>query len=398
MLQASNSLLTRYPFFFTASLFARALPRDCVRAKSRLLTPFLINQEEPTEPFPVLLGLPRPPRNVFCPRLGEGRIRSLQTLFLGWTLAVLSLLPLQQAIAREVLTITLKEQAAVTAPTVFLGDVADLRGSDQARLAQLTKLPVAPSPSIGFLINLNRSQIQEQIIAALGNTADINIAGAAYVQVRLQGRALLPGDLLPLLKTHLLETTPWKESEIDIRSIGNLNNLELPPGEVALRIPQKAALSGSSSALIPVEVIFEGKPYRTLWISVDLRVRASVLQAARRIPYGKTIAREDVKAAVVEIADARLAYLRQTEDAIGKVARQTLSPGDPLTRESLTNPFLVRSGDTVHLRLERNGIQLATLARAEQDGRLGQTIRIRNLDFARSLKAQVVGRGEVKIQ
>ena len=101
---------------------------------------------------------------------------------------------------------------------------------------------------------------------------------------------------------------------------------------------------------------------------------------------------------MTDIADARVACLRKPEEAIGLIARRTLSPGDPLTRESLANPFLVRSGDTVRLRLERSGIRLAVLARAEQDGKLGQFIRIWSLDFSRPLKAQVVGRGEVKVE
>jgi flagella basal body P-ring formation protein FlgA len=397
MLQASNSLLTLY-LFFTAKLLAWAFPRDFARVRSRFLTPFLINQEESTEPFPVLLGLPRPPRTMFCLRLGEGRIRSLLTLSLLLMLVAVCITPLQQLMASERLTISLKEQAAIGASTVLLGDVADLRGSDLGYLEQLAKLPLAAAPSLGFVMKLNRSQIQERISTVLGSTADFDVSGAAAVQVKLQGRTVQSDEIVPLLKVHLLETTPWKEGEVEIRSISNLEGVELPPGDVALLIPRKTTVSGSRSALVPVEVIYDGKPYKTFWISVNLCIRASVLQAARKIPYGKTVTQEDIREAIVEIADARLACLRKFEDALGKVTRRTLSPGDPLTRESLTDPFLVRSGDTVHLRLERNGIQVATLARAEQNGKLGQTIRIRNLDFARSLKAQVIGRGEVKIE
>jgi len=71
---------------------------------------------------------------------------------------------------------------------------------------------------------------------------------------------------------------------------------------------------------------------------------------------------------------------------------------EAITREVLTSPYLVRSGDTVRLRFEQSGVSLATLVRAEQSGKLGQVIRVRNLDFMRSVKAQVVGPGEVKAQ
>ena len=49
----------------------------------------------------------------------------------------------------------------------------------------------------------------------------------------------------------------------------------------------------------------------------------------------------------------------------------------PLTSEAFSDPFLVHHGETVQLRLERNGILLTSSARAEQDGRLGQVIVVR---------------------
>jgi len=89
--------------------------------------------------------------------------------------------------------------------------------------------------------------------------------------------------------------------------------------------------------------------------------------------------------------------MRNVDDVTGMAAKRSFSPGDPLTLESLTKPFLVKSGDTVHLRLERNGLVLTSLVRAEQDGQLGQVIRVRNLEFSSVLNAKVTGRAKVEI-
>ena len=69
----------------------------------------------------------------------------------------------------------------------------------------------------------------------------------------------------------------------------------------------------------------------------------------------------------------------------------------PLTREVLSNPVVVHSGETVRVRLERGTIVLSATARAEQDGKLGEMIRIRDLEFSKPLKATIIGRGEVRI-
>jgi flagella basal body P-ring formation protein FlgA len=327
--------------------------------------------------------------------LGEGRIRSLLAVISF--IAAAGLTPVQASTGCEGTTISLKEHAAVNTSTVLLGDIADICSTESGLVERIAKLPIASSPYLGSVVNIGRDVIRRRIEEAFGPSG-WRISGPPVVQIRQQGRAVGENEIIPLLKAHLLETTSWKESEIEIRSIDNLEGVELPWGDLELAIPKESSLSGSRSALIPVEVTLTGKHYRTLWLSVNLRIRAYVLQAARKIPYGKTITPEDVRQAVLEISDARVACLRVPGDAVGLVARRTLSPGDPLTRESLTNPFLIRSGETVRLRLERKGIHIAALARAEQDGKLGQVIRIRNLDFSRPLKAQVVGRGEVEIE
>ncbi len=398
-MQASNSLLTRKPLLFVAKPFARAALRNRVRAGIRVLRNFHTDRGESTDPFPVPSGLPHPPHSVFRPRLGEGSVRGLHVscaLFVslfGWCL-----MPASGLRGLERTVISLKEEATVGASTVFLGDVADISGGDPEVVRQLAKLPVAQAPGPGLTVTIHRGLVQDKVVGSLLIPADVSISGAAAAHVRIRGRAVTADEVVPLLVAGIAGTTSWRQQEIEIRSIGNLGSAELPPGDAALRVPQKHLLTGAVNSLVPLEVTIDGKPSRTFWITADIRIRAEVVRAVRAIPYGKTIAREDVAVSTVEITDARITCLRRVEDAVGLVSRRAISQGDPLTRESLANPLLVRSGETVHLRLERSGVHLAGLARAEQDGRLGQVIRIRNLDFSRSLKARVVGRGEVRIE
>ncbi len=206
-----------------------------------------------------------------------------------------------------------------------------------------------------------------------------------------------PDALLQVIRSHVAEVTSWKESEIQIRSIASFTSTELPAGEVTFRVSDREPLRSYRNALIPVEILQGGKQVRTAWIAADIAIRATVVQAARRLQYGNAISEGDVKETLTEIPDARAQYLRSSTDAIGKVLRRALSPGDPLTREYLSNPLMVHSGETVRVRLERGPIVLSATARAEQGGKLGEMIRVRNLEFSKPLKATVIGHGEVRI-
>jgi flagella basal body P-ring formation protein FlgA len=211
-------------------------------------------------------------------------------------------------------------------------------------------------------------------------------------------RPVIESDVVPVIRSHIASTTEWRPEEIEIRSIRNLNGFERPAGEATFRVSRNTAPADYRRILLPIEVCVDHRFHRMIWVSADIRIKATVVQAARRLRYGSAIAEGDVRAARVEIRDARRAYLRDTRDAVGMVLRRAVMEGEPLTRDALSVPLLVRSGETVRLRLQRVAVCLTTSARAEQSGKLGQFIRVRNIDFARTLRAQVVGRGEVVIK
>jgi flagellar basal body P-ring formation protein FlgA len=283
-------------------------------------------------------------------------------------------------------------------PQVCLGEVADIIGTDTGQIAMLASVALGTAPKLGVTMRLNHNQIRELIRAELGSDLSVTFSGAPIVNIQLRGRPVNPEELTTLIKNYLSETTPWQDAQIDVELLGSASGLELPPGEVTLRVMQKTSFASYKNTLVPIESILDGKPYGIFWVTANISIRVNVVQAARKIPFGAAISRDDVRETLSEINDPRSVYVRNCKDIIGKIARRTLMPGESLTRELLADPVLVRNGETVHLRFQKNGITVVALARAEQNGKLGQIIRVRNLDFLNTLKAQVVGRGEVRVE
>lgn len=398
MKQVPNSLLTLFSIPFKMMPYALA-PRDKAMASGRHFTPFFACQGKISKCCFFLQGLSCPPRSLVRFRLGEGRIRNLfHGIGLVLLFSFITSISVGETSAAERLVINLKEDAAVVSNKVFLKDVADLHGPDPNQLEKLAQISMGSAPAFGETAVLNRHQISELLEHTVGRLPSDIFAGASAVQIRLQGRQVSADEIAPILKSHILETTPWRESEIAIRSLSNLKGIELPPSEGELRLSSSAAITGQRRVLAPIEILHAGKSVRSFWIAAEIGVRAEVLTAAKRISSGKIIASADVVQKCVEITDLRASYIRNPEDLMGKASRRNFSPGDPLTQESFSDPFLVKNGETVRLCLERDGIVLTSLGKAEQDGKLGQMIRVRNIDFSKLLKAQVTGRAEAKLQ
>jgi flagella basal body P-ring formation protein FlgA len=398
MKQASNFLFTYISTPFIKAPNARA-PRGKAPAFGHRFAPFCVCQEKTRVFCSFLLGKSDPLRSIVRFRLGEGRVRSL---LYGMRLVLLVLIMTPVSVCNgdsaETLRISLRENAAVASAKVLLNDVADLRGPDRHQIESLGQIAIVDAPIFGETVILSRNQISALVQAAAGPLPADTFSGVASVCIRLQGRQITAEEITPVLRSYVLEKTSWRESEITILSIGNLKGIEIPPIEAEFKLSSSGAVIGKRNILAPLVILQGGRSLRSYWITAEIGVRAEVLTAARKIAAGKAASADDIEKQFTEITDLRAVYARNPEDVLGKVSRRALLPGDPLTRDNFSNPLLVRHGETVRLRLERDGIKLKSLAKAEQDGRLGQFIRVRSADFSTFLKAQVTGRAEVMMQ
>jgi flagella basal body P-ring formation protein FlgA len=262
---------------------------------------------------------------------------------------------------------------------------------------EFARFPVCDAPEFGTVDTFSRHQIKKIILQVTDSAPEIQLTGAPIVQIRAQSRRAKAEEIVPVLRDFLAATTPWREKEIEVLSINNLEKIELPCGTFDLKIASRSPVFGRGRILAPFDAVRDGKTLTSFWVTADIRVTAEILTAGKTIPYRKKVDSEDIESVVKEIEDLNAAFITEPGEIMGKITKRSFSPGDPLTRDSFEKPFLVKNGDTVNLRLERNGLVVSSLARAEQDGRLDQVIRVRNLEFSSVLKAKVTGRGQVEI-
>lgn len=321
----------------------------------------------------------------------------LHTFSFFFIAVILSLFSIQVLHGAGPAHIHLKENAYVQPGKVFLKDISSLKNTDNEWIEKIRNIPIADEPVFGAVKTLSRHQIDTIIRKADNSIHGIQFSGAAIVRIRLQGRKTSREEIVPVLKTYLMETTQWMDQEIVIGSIKNIDKIELPPGEIILGISSKSPIVGKGKMLVPVDATRNGKILSSFWVTAEVHIKSAILTAGIRIPYKKVITEEDIAKVVTEINDPHAQIYRNNEDILGKISKRNISPGDPLTRGAFTEPFHVNSGEKIMLRLERNGIELTTLVRAEQNGRLGQIIRVRNLEYSSTIEAMVTGRSKVAI-
>lgn len=164
----------------------------------------------------------------------------------------------------------------------------------------------------------------------------------------------------------------------------------------ALRLPRcqetlSARVNGSNS----VEVNCPQAAGWRLFVPVRIRRSQTVLVLSRGIGAGQTITAD---AFVTETRDASRivgAAVADPAQAIGQVARRTLSAGAVLGAGDLVAPRLIRRGDNVALVSRRGGLEVRMAGKALGDAGENERVMVENLSSRRVIQGTVGPGGDI---
>lgn len=113
---------------------------------------------------------------------------------------------------------------------------------------------------------------------------------------------------------------------------------------------------------------------------------------------GDRIAEMMLEEKIVALAAGTEALVATTADAlIGKIARRTLLPGQPIATIAIDNPRLVTIGAQVKIVFSEPGMQIVAYGIAQQAGAIGDFIRVRNQDSGLFVSGRVQADGSILV-
>ncbi|WP_457797731.1 flagellar basal body P-ring formation chaperone FlgA [Methylocystis sp. S23] len=90
-------------------------------------------------------------------------------------------------------------------------------------------------------------------------------------------------------------------------------------------------------------------------------------------------------------------YARARETLVGKVARRTLLPGQPIPAIAIDNPRIVHVGAQIRIVFFEEGLQIVAYGVAQQPGGVGDFIRVRNQDSGLFISGRIQSDGSVRV-
>lgn len=112
---------------------------------------------------------------------------------------------------------------------------------------------------------------------------------------------------------------------------------------------------------------------------------------------------DTITAGIVELVPAGQAQrlgdaIADKESLIGKMARRTLLPGQPIPRSAIREPFAIQQGKTVPLIFQSGNITITGIALALESGSAGDIVSARNPDSGAVIRGVVQADGTLRAQ
>ena len=86
-----------------------------------------------------------------------------------------------------------------------------------------------------------------------------------------------------------------------------------------------------------------------------------------------------------------------SEAVIGKIARRTLLPGQPIATIAVDNPRIVTIGAQLKIIFSEPGMQIVAYGIAQQAGGIGDVIRVRNQDSGLFVSGRAQADGSIHV-
>lgn len=295
------------------------------------------------------------------------------------------------------IVIALRDQVQISAAHIQLGDVAEIRGANEAQRVQLATMKIGPAPRLGT----GRVVQQKEISRFLQHYASKEwfiVEGSETRVTRpvaMYSGAQFADAARNQLLAHLTRARP-DFSKIEVTVVSTPESLPAPagPARIVVRQIQGDGLGKRVSVWVDLEV--NGAVYRSVPVWLSVSAYRPVVVAQRGYAFREPLTTAGFVVEEREIAGVRGALLDASAVANAR-SRRTIAAGAIVVAADVEPAPSVLAEQEVDVRVVSGSVAIDTRAIAEQEGSLGDIIRVRNPASTATYMARVVGSGKTQV-
>jgi len=292
-------------------------------------------------------------------------------------------------------TVVLPMEAPARGTELTLGAIAEVRGDDPREVELLRAYELGSTPAPGFTRLLHAHRLREDLARAFPGLA-VTVAGEPACRVTPIVVEVPAADLQAAAEAEIAHTFAGDDVSFEPRQ--PILPVSVPAGAAAptFRVRLTGGLPDSGVLAVPIQVLVDGVPYRTVWTTWSV-MRFEVLPVlARPLKNGERIQPFHIESRRV-VATGMRGKALPASMLVGSVAARDLTAGAPVTALDVHRPAVVGLGDEVTLEVRKGHVAARVTAVALGTAAIGDRVRVRAVASEAEHSALAVSRDLVRI-
>ncbi len=256
---------------------------------------------------------------------------------------------------------------------IYLRDIADFVNVADSDREKLDALYIKKAAAPGFKTVVTKVYVKNKVNKQISY---LEIQGPEYINVYTSEASVPRADIEKAARDYIEANIPWKNGEVDINVKHSDGNVSVIEGTVLLKVKDNG-LRYKGNLTVPVEIMVDGRFYKTETVSMSVKVSASCAHAA-----GEINRRETITPAMISMEKDDITFM--PEDVItdetwlnNKSAKRVIMRGSILTKDMFESLPVFRRGANVTVIVRIKGISISTEGIAANDAREGDAVKVK---------------------
>lgn len=289
----------------------------------------------------------------------------------------------------QALPVVLKDKANIGGEYIRLGDL--FSGLDSDTDGKI----VAPAPALG-----KEAILTAEWLRTLAKTNKINWVPAdekVSIKVRREAYEINEKEIKNILIQELKAKGLPENADLFIQS-GSLPVLVPIKASWRLNCVQTEYNSYRQTFDAKLDLIVNGEKQDTLHFVGKAQIYISVPVAKQDLKAGQIITKDDIQMNnIVQETGRRRIEPIKIEDLIGKEVKRSIRAGQDISQNDVREQVMVEKGKLITLNFTKGGIMLSAKGKALENGGLGDTVRVMNIQSKSVIQGTVTGPETVSI-
>jgi flagella basal body P-ring formation protein FlgA len=303
------------------------------------------------------------------------------------------------AVSANQVGIDIKDKVTLKEKTITIGDISTVTGENVELVKKISNIEIGRTPWANNLRKVGKDFLRMRLRNSNVNLSDIIFNGAKAVTVSVEATKITGTEIAQKAREYLLSVLPVadRETTIELERVPADQWVPRKRDEIVLDVSLVDPNKDRGTVVLIVSASSNIVPFFKTSVIFKVRVFENIAIAKRTIKRHQRLTREDIFLGKREVIKTRGSIFFSVDDLIGKVAVRTIRPNAIITENIVETPQTIQKGSVVRLYIEANNFIIVTKGLAQEAGRIGEVIKIKNLDSKKVLYGKIINPEKVQI-